>query len=87
MDRLPPFTHVLFYYILLYSIPRAPAGGLRPNVTFGLYRRSADQGNVASLLAIGDAYLAGEGVRQDWVRSAAVYYEVRLWSYVYGHER
>jgi SEL1 protein len=46
-----------------------------------LYRHSADQGNVASLLALGDAYLAGEGVEQDWVRSAAVYYEVGAWNH------
>mmetsp|Transcript_12326 Transcript_12326/g.26616 ORF Transcript_12326/g.26616 Transcript_12326/m.26616 type:complete len:777 (-) Transcript_12326:145-2475(-) len=51
------------------------AGGLLPNVTFSLEKRSADQGNVASLLRMGDAYLYGEGVEQDWIRSAAVYYE------------
>lgn len=50
-------------------------GGLRPNVTFSLIRHSAEQGNVASLLMMADAYLQGDGVEQDWVRSAAVYYD------------
>lgn len=44
-------------------------------LSFSLYRQSAAQGNVASLLSLGDAYFYGRGVEQDWVRSAAVYYE------------
>ncbi|GAX75411.1 hypothetical protein CEUSTIGMA_g2855.t1 [Chlamydomonas eustigma] len=51
------------------------AGGMRANVTFTLTQRSADQGNVASLLLMADSYLQGEGVDQDWTRSAAVYYD------------
>lgn len=33
------------------------------------------QGNVASLLALGDAYFYGRGVPRDATRSAAIYYE------------
>lgn len=44
-------------------------------VAFNLYRRSAEQGNVQSLLVLGDSYYYGNGVAQDWVRAAAVYYE------------
>jgi SEL1 protein len=40
-----------------------------------LYRRSAEQGNVISLLQLGDRYYYGMGVDQDWVRAAAIYYE------------
>ena len=40
-----------------------------------LYRRSAEQGNVVSLLQLGDRYYYGMGVDQDWVRAAAIYYE------------
>ena len=58
-----------------HNVTRTHAGGLRPNVTFGLIRRSADQGNIASLLLMADAYLDGDGTAQDWVRSASVYYD------------
>ncbi len=44
-------------------------------MTFSLIRRSAEQGNVASLLMMADSYLYGAGVEQDWVRSASVYYD------------
>lgn len=44
-------------------------------MTFSLIRHSAEQGNVASLLMLADSYLQGDGVEQDWVRSAAVYYD------------
>ena len=55
-------------------------GGWSANITFSLIRRSADQGNVASLLLMADSYLEGEGVEQDWVRSAAVYYDAyQVW--------
>ncbi|KAF5835282.1 hypothetical protein DUNSADRAFT_7607 [Dunaliella salina] len=54
----------------------AQAGGLMPNVTFRLHKRSAAQGNVASLLAMGDAYFYGSGVELDWRRASAIYYEV-----------
>jgi len=47
-----------------------------PNVTFRLHKRSAAQGNVASLLAMGDAHFYGNGVERDWGRAAAIYYEV-----------
>ncbi|GIL51665.1 hypothetical protein Vafri_7607 [Volvox africanus] len=40
-----------------------------------LYQQSAAQSNVHSLLCLGDAYFYGKGVKQDWVRSAAIYYE------------
>ncbi len=54
----------------------APAAGPASSaLSFSLYRQSAAQGNVASLLSLGDAYFYGRGVEQDWVRSAAVYYE------------
>eukprot|EP00967_Tisochrysis_lutea_P086925 scaffold122787_cov25-Tisochrysis_lutea.AAC.1 len=55
------------------------AGGLMPNVTFRLHKRSAAQGNVASLLAMGDAYFYGSGVELDWRRASAIYYEVGPW--------
>lgn len=41
-----------------------------------LYQRSAAQGNVASLLALGDAHFYGKGTDQDWSRASAIYYEV-----------
>ncbi|GFR40754.1 hypothetical protein Agub_g1365, partial [Astrephomene gubernaculifera] len=44
-------------------------------LAFSLYRQSAAQGNVHSLLALGDAHFYGRGVGQDWVRAAALYYE------------
>jgi TPR repeat protein len=47
-----------------------------PNVTFKLHKRSAAQGNVASLLAMGDAYFYGSGVELDSRRAASIYYEV-----------
>lgn len=37
-------------------------------VAMGLHRRSAEQGNVQSLLNLGDAYYYGSGVERDWVR-------------------
>lgn len=40
-----------------------------------LLRRSAEQGNVMSLMQLGDCYYYGAGVEQDWVRAAAIYYE------------
>lgn len=40
-----------------------------------LSKRSAQQGNVQSLINMGDAYFYGAGVEQDWVRSAAIYYD------------
>lgn len=42
-----------------------------------LYRASADQGNVHSLLQLGDAYYYGRGVPRgrDVVRAAAIYYD------------
>lgn len=55
-----------------YAVAPTPASSA---LSFSLYRQSAAQGNVASLLSLGDAYFYGRGVEQDWVRSAAVYYE------------
>jgi TPR repeat protein len=46
-------------------------------VTFELFQRSAELGNVASLLSMADAYYYGQGIPQDWARAAAIYYEVR----------
>lgn len=51
------------------------SGPLAAAVATTLYRRSAEQGNVVSLLQLGDCYYYGGGVEQDWVRSAAIYYE------------
>ncbi len=51
-------------------------GGEVRNVTFQLFQRSAAQGNIASLLAMGDAYFYGRGVHQDWQKASAIYYEV-----------
>ncbi|KAL6764024.1 hypothetical protein V8C86DRAFT_2480771 [Haematococcus lacustris] len=51
------------------------AEGQAANVTFQLLKRSAEMGNVASLLAMADAYFHGDGVNQDWARSSAIYYE------------
>ena len=51
--------------------------GLRPRVTFDLYQASALQGNVQSLLTTADAFMSGEGVEQDWERSAAIYYQAQ----------
>jgi len=36
-------------------------------VAMSLHRRSAEQGNVQSLLLLGDGYYYGSGVGQDWV--------------------
>jgi TPR repeat protein len=36
-------------------------------VAMSLHRRSAEQGNVQSLLNLGDGYYYGTGVAQDWV--------------------
>ncbi len=44
-------------------------------VKFGLHRRSAEQGNMASLLLMGDSFFYGDGVSQDWARASAIYYE------------
>lgn len=51
------------------------SGPLAAAVATTLYRRSAEQGNVVSLLQLGDCYYYGGGVEQDWVRSSAIYYE------------
>lgn len=51
------------------------SGPLAAAVATTMYRRSAEQGNVVSLLQLGDCYYYGGGVEQDWVRSAAIYYE------------
>lgn len=67
----PFFAHLQLPPPLLHPL----LGGLRANVTFSLIRHSAEQGNVASLLMLADSYLQGDGVEQDWVRSAAVYYD------------
>jgi SEL1 protein len=40
-----------------------------------LHRRSADQGNVAALLSVGDGYWYGRGAVRDWLRAAHVYEE------------
>jgi SEL1 protein len=53
----------------------AHAGPRAAAVAAALFRRSAEQGNVASLLQLGDAYYHGRGVPRDWVRAAAIYYE------------
>ena len=60
------------------------AGGHAVAVTYRLHKRSAGQGNVASLLAMGDAYFYGQGVEQHWGRAAAIYYEVKLPSQVFS---
>ncbi|KXZ44261.1 hypothetical protein GPECTOR_70g492 [Gonium pectorale] len=52
-------------------VPGANASSL----AFSLYKQSAAQDNVHSLLCMGDAYFYGRGVEQDWIRSAAIYYE------------
>eukprot|EP00879_Flechtneria_rotunda_P018269 GHRR01019166.1.p1 GENE.GHRR01019166.1~~GHRR01019166.1.p1 ORF type:complete len:833 (+),score=340.80 GHRR01019166.1:350-2848(+) len=52
-----------------YAGPHAAA------VATTLFKRSAEQGNVMSLLQLGDCYYYGNGVEQDWVRAAAIYYE------------
>ncbi len=52
-----------------------PAGLGASELAFSLYKQSAAQSNVHSLLCMGDAYFYGRGVGQDWVRSAALYYE------------
>ncbi|PNH12313.1 Protein sel-1 1 [Tetrabaena socialis] len=44
-------------------------------LSFSLYKQSAAQSNTHSLLCMGDAFFYGRGVAQDWVRSAALYYE------------
>lgn len=54
------------------------ADGRVRNVTFALYQRSAELGNVVSLIAMADAFYYADGVEQDWARSAAIYYEVRM---------
>eukprot|EP00798_Chlamydomonas_sp_ICE-L_P011120 gene11120-18744_t len=51
------------------------AGGYLNNFTFQHTMRSAEQGNIHSLMRLGDAFLYGDGVQQDWVRSSAIYYE------------
>lgn len=51
--------------------------GHRAKVTFDLYRASALQGSVQSLLTTAEAYMSGEGVERDWSRSAAIYYQAQ----------
>ncbi|GIM17274.1 hypothetical protein Vretimale_19814 [Volvox reticuliferus] len=50
-------------------------GANSSELAVALYQQSASQSNVHSLLCLGDAYFYGKGVKQDWVRSAAIYYE------------
>lgn len=49
--------------------------GAAEALAYELARRSAGQGNVASLLLLGDAHWYGRGVAADWRRAAAIYYE------------
>lgn len=51
------------------------SGPLAAAVATAMYRRSAEQGNVMSLLQLGDCYYYGAGVEQDWVRASAIFYE------------
>lgn len=51
------------------------AGPHAATVATTLFKRSAEQGNVMSLLQLGDCYYYGNGVEQDWVRASAIYYE------------
>lgn len=53
----------------------AHAGHQAASVATALFKRSAEQGNVMSLLQLGDCYYYGSGVEQDWVRASAIYYE------------
>ncbi|KAF6264686.1 hypothetical protein COO60DRAFT_1634287 [Scenedesmus sp. NREL 46B-D3] len=53
----------------------AHAGHQAASVATALFKRSAEQGNVMSLLQLGDCYYYGNGVEQDWVRASAIYYE------------
>lgn len=64
-------------WLLQRGYVSAGGRGRGRNATFGLLQRSAEQGNVASLLSMADAYFYGDGVEQDWGRAAAIYYEVR----------
>ncbi|KAG2498098.1 hypothetical protein HYH03_003856 [Edaphochlamys debaryana] len=52
----------------------APGPGAA-ELAFSLYKQSAAQLNAHSLLCMADAYYFGRGVGQDWVRSAAIYYD------------
>ncbi|PNW85669.1 hypothetical protein CHLRE_03g197400v5 [Chlamydomonas reinhardtii] len=59
-----------------WMLERGYAPGLGASeLAFSLYKQSAAQSNVHSLLCMGDSYFYGRGVEQDWVRSAALYYE------------
>ncbi|KAG2433559.1 hypothetical protein HYH02_012676 [Chlamydomonas schloesseri] len=59
-----------------WMLERGYAPGLGASeLAFSLYKQSAAQSNIHSLLCMGDAYFYGRGVGQDWVRSAALYYE------------
>ena len=51
------------------------AGWNAAAVGVSLLRRSAEQGNVQSLLLLGDAHYHGAGAPRDWRRAAAIYYE------------
>lgn len=59
----------------LASVCVCSAGPHAAAVATTLFKRSAEQGNVMSLLQLGDCYYYGSGVEQDWVRASAIYYE------------
>lgn len=54
------------------------AGPHIDTTAFGLYQLSAELGNSHSLLMTGDKAFYGKGTGQNWVRAAAIYYEVSL---------
>lgn len=45
---------------------------------FKLYKLSAEQGNVNSLLRLGDVHYHGKGVARDLTRAAAIYYDAYI---------